>query len=266
MAEKLWLRLASLLGCEVGVIRRAVRLLEENSVPFVARYRQTETGNLSPEALRSIVTAKTANDDLERRRSVILAKAPDEVKTAIAGAESLDDLEELWEPYKSKRKTKADAAREAWPRAQRLAEDLCFRNVRPTVFGEELAAVHLIAAELVATTKTEIRVERLKVLAPKGHCYHGYDRPLQKVPHHVWLALDREKLRLSYVCNEDGVFKSLRRSHPAVPLSVLQDAWTRLLKPRAVRRAHRVAMDAAKRHAAETFATNLSHLQCRNQV
>src|SRR5688572_24106933 len=102
-----------------GVVA-AVALLDEGStVPFIARYRKEATGNLDDTQLRTLEERLLYLRELEERRAAILAsieeqgKLTDELRAAIAAAATKQALEDLYLPYKPKRRTRAQIAREA---------------------------------------------------------------------------------------------------------------------------------------------------------
>lgn len=103
---------------EKGV--RAVLTLEEDgaTVPFIARYRKEQTGALDENEIRAILEANGALQALEQRRAAILSKLSDagvlskDLKGALEGAGTLSELEDIYLPYRPKRKTRADIARE----------------------------------------------------------------------------------------------------------------------------------------------------------
>jgi uncharacterized protein len=93
--------------------------LEGNTVPFIARYRKEMTGNMDAEDIRNIIERYEYLENLEKRKAEVIAsidergKLTPELKTAIMKAETMKEVEDLYAPYKSKKKTKADIAKEA---------------------------------------------------------------------------------------------------------------------------------------------------------
>ncbi len=111
--------LASRLNLREEQVRSAVDLLDEgNTIPFIARYRKERTGVLDEEQLRSIEDGIEKLRALDDRRKTVLAsveeqgKLTDELKRLIQQAENITILEDLYQPYKQKRKTRASIARE----------------------------------------------------------------------------------------------------------------------------------------------------------
>ncbi len=168
-------KIVSLIAQELGVglhqVAAAVALLDEgSSVPFIARYRKEATGNLDDTQLRTLEERLLYLRELEARRAAILAsieeqgKLTAELRTAIAAAATKQALEDLYLPYKPKRRTRAQIAREAGltPLADALLAD-------PTLDPDEEAAKYLIvrpAAEGVEPIDVpEARRERQRFAA-----------------------------------------------------------------------------------------------------
>ncbi|MGH8781170.1 Tex family protein [Paraburkholderia sp.] len=132
VALKIVQRIATELAVQPRQVAAAVQLLDEGStVPFIARYRKEVTGNLDDTQLRNLEERLLYLRELEDRRATIIAsideqgKLTDELRTAIEGADSKQVLEDLYLPYKQKRRTRAQIAREAGlePLAQLLLAD-----------------------------------------------------------------------------------------------------------------------------------------------
>src|ERR1700736_2565786 len=120
VALKIVQRIATELTAQPRQVAAAVQLLDEGStVPFIARYRKEVTGNLDDTQLRTLEERLLYLRELEDRRATIIAsideqgKLTDELRAAIEGADSKQVLEDLYLPYKPKRRTRAQIAREA---------------------------------------------------------------------------------------------------------------------------------------------------------
>src|SRR5882762_10894392 len=118
--DKIHQRIATGLRVGVGQVTAAVELLGEGStVPFIARYRKEKTGGLDDTQLRKLEERLGYLRELEDRRATVLksieeqGKLTPELSKAITGAETKVALEDLYAPYKPKRRTKAQIAREA---------------------------------------------------------------------------------------------------------------------------------------------------------
>ncbi|ODP34649.1 Tex family protein, partial [Pandoraea sp. ISTKB] len=151
-------RIADELSVQPRQVAAAVQLLDEGAtVPFIARYRKEVTDNLDDTQLRTLEERLLYLRELEDRRAAILAsieeqgKLTDELRTAIVAADTKQTLEDLYLPYKPKRRTRAQIAREAGlePLAQALLAD-------PTLDPQVEAAKFVDAEKGVADVKAAL--------------------------------------------------------------------------------------------------------------
>ncbi|QDH69655.1 Tex family protein [Marilutibacter alkalisoli] len=220
-------RIAEEIGAQPAQAVAAIGLLDEGAtVPFIARYRKEVTGGLDDTQLRNLETRLTYLRELEDRRIAVLAsvdeqgKLTDELRADIEAADSKARLEDLYLPYKPKRRTKAQIAREAGlePLADGLLAD-------PSQVPEEVAAAYVDADKGVADAKaaldgarailmerwaedaalvgelrqwlTEVGVIRSRVAEGKEAAgekfrdYFDHAEPLSRIPSHRLLALFR---------------------------------------------------------------------------
>lgn len=138
-------------------VHAALELLDGgNTIPFIARYRKEATGTLDEEALRNIEERAKYLRQLEERRAEILAaieaqeKLTPELKTQIDAAVKMQELEDLYLPYRPKKRTRAQIAREKG--LEPLAE-LITQQVQPPLPLEKLAALHIDAEKGVNSTE-----------------------------------------------------------------------------------------------------------------
>ena len=150
--------IAEEISAQRSQVEAAVGLLDEGAtVPFIARYRKEVTGGLDDTQLRDLETRLAYLRELEDRRGAILAsieeqgKLTDELRADIEGADSKARLEDLYLPYKPKRRTRAQIAREAGlePLADGLLAD-------PSLVPEEFAAGFVDADKGVADAKAAL--------------------------------------------------------------------------------------------------------------
>lgn len=222
-------RIAKTVGARVDQVRAAVTLLDEGAtVPFIARYRKEATGGLDDTQLRDLQEQLIYQRELEERRAAILTalsesgKLTEELKRDIWGADTKQRLEDLYLPYKPKRRTRAQIAREAGlePLAKLLWEDPlrdpeteaeAFVNadkgvadVRAALDGardilaemfyenadmlEELREFLWKKAYLVSKVVPEKETDPA---AAKYSDYFDYDEPIETVPSHRALAVFR---------------------------------------------------------------------------
>ena len=158
LAKHIARTIATEIGAQPAQALAAIALLDEGaSVPFIARYRKEITGGLDDTQLRNLETRLTYLRDLEARRAVILSsieeqgKLDETLRTEIESADSKARLEDLYLPYKPKRRTRAQIAREAGlePLADGLVAD-------PALDPETLAATFVDADKGVADSKAAL--------------------------------------------------------------------------------------------------------------
>ena len=227
LARKIASTIAGEIGAQPAQVQAAVGLLDEGAtVPFIARYRKEVTGGLDDTQLRNLETRLTYLREMEDRRAAILSsieeqgKLTDELRADIDAADSKSRLEDLYLPYKQKRRTRAQIAREAGlePLADGLLAD-------PTQVPEEFAAGFVDADKGVADAKAalegarailierwgedaallgELRewlareglirakvVDGKEAAGEKFRDYFDHAEPLAKIPSHRMLALLR---------------------------------------------------------------------------
>ncbi len=227
LARKIASTIAVEIGAQPAQVQAAVGLLDEGAtVPFIARYRKEVTGGLDDTQLRNLETRLTYLREMEDRRAAILSsieeqgKLTDELRADIEAADSKSRLEDLYLPYKQKRRTRAQIAREAG--LEPLADGLL---ANPDLVPEEFAAGFVAADKGVADAKAalegarailierwgedaallgELRewlareglirskvVEGKEAAGEKFRDYFDHAEPLAKIPSHRLLALLR---------------------------------------------------------------------------
>ncbi|WP_414497307.1 Tex family protein [Stenotrophomonas maltophilia] len=162
LAQQIAQTIADEIGAQSAQVRAAVGLLDEGaSVPFIARYRKEVTGGLDDTQLRNLEVRLTYLRELEERRAAVLAsigeqgKLSDELRNDILAADTKSRLEDLYLPYKPKRRTRAQIAREAGlePLADGLLAD-------PTQDPQIFAATFVDADKGVADAKAALEGAR----------------------------------------------------------------------------------------------------------
>lgn len=158
IAQHIAAAIAAEIGAQTAQAKAAIALLDEGAtVPFIARYRKEVTGGLDDIQLRDLEARLTYLRELEERRVAVLAsieeqgKLTDELRADIEGADSKARLEDLYLPYKPKRRTRAQIAREAGlePLADSLLAD-------PVQVPESVAAAYVDADKGVADAKAAL--------------------------------------------------------------------------------------------------------------
>ncbi|HTX91761.1 MAG TPA: Tex family protein [Anaerolineales bacterium] len=220
--------IASQLHVKPSQVEAAIRLLDEgNTVPFIARYRKEMTGTLDDEQVRIVADELVRLRAIDERRATILAsileqgKLTDELKTAIEAAGTMTALEDLYAPYKPKRRTRAMVAREKGlegladhilkqPLTQRAIEEIIkesYLNEQVPTIEEALQGARDIVAETIsdnANVRSLTRDKALKfakVTAGKiedaadekmvYQSYYSFESRVDRLQPHQILALNR---------------------------------------------------------------------------
>ncbi|MCT7370623.1 RNA-binding transcriptional accessory protein [Mycolicibacterium llatzerense] len=243
-------RLAEELAVAEGQVDAAVRLLDEGAtVPFIARYRKEVTGSLDDGQLRTLEERLRYLRELDQRRDAVLAsieeqgKLTDELKAALLAAETKARVEDIYLPYKPKRRTKAQIAREAGlePLADRLLADPTLNpdEVAAEFLAEEVADIaaaldgarHILVervsedAELVGAVREKFWADGTLSTKPwseeaakspaaqKFRDYFEYSEPLEAMPSHRVLAVLRgekeEALSLNFDGGDDALYQAM---------------------------------------------------------
>lgn len=283
----------------VEKIEATLKLLEEgNTVPFIARYRKEVTGNLQDEVLRKMESRKADLEKVDERRQTVLntiegqGKLTDELKKEIDGALDLQTLEDLYRPYKPKRRTRATIAEEKGlrPLAENFMGKGTMEEFMESVDGFEglpkeeiLEGVSDIVAEEMANDagvrrllKSYIR-RRGKLISEAGKepnpdyaMYETFSAPFKDVKNHNILAINRGEnegaLRVKIECDEDTLVSMMCQIlRPAkekrdMMETIARDALNRLLFPSLERELRRDLKEQAEESAIEVFAENLKPL------
>jgi uncharacterized protein len=219
-------QMAAELGIPISKVKAAVGLLDEgNTIPFIARYRKEMTGELDENELRSVEDRLGYLRNLEERKREVVrlideqGKLTDELKASIEGASKLQEIEDLYRPYRQKRKTRASVAKEKglgpladWLFSQpkqgdALQEAAAYVNADKGVASAEdaLQGAMDIVAETIADDP-KIRAWVRKFTHDQGvlhttvknaelesvyEMYYSYQEPVRKLPPHRILAINR---------------------------------------------------------------------------
>lgn len=287
-------------------IENVLGLLEEgNTVPFIARYRKEVTQSLDEVQIREIEHAYQYTKQLEERKASVLAnieeqgKLTDKLADKIKKATVLQTVEDLYAPYKQKRRTKATIAKEngleelaKWlfssPTSGNVqAEAEKFLNDKIQDTKSALAGAHEIMAEWIAED-ADIRLWLRKYTLKEGkltsqkrknaedekaifEIYYDFSQNIQNVKPHQVLAINRaEKLKILNVAIEADEFPIIEylvnRFIKGRPVSTreiqsaIQDSLDRFLKPSIEREIRSKLTETAEQHAIATFSTNLGNL------
>lgn len=304
---QLFAELAQQLGISEHQIAATVALLDDGAtIPFIARYRKEATGTLDEVQIAHIRDGITRLRERETRREYILktieeqGKLSDDLKKRINEAQNITELEDLYLPYKPKRRTRATIAREkgleplaTWLMAQNNGsptnEANKYINPEKNVLNtdEALSGARDIIAEWInETAQARDRVRRLferfgkissKVTsgkeeeAQKYKDYFDWSEPVSRIPSHRLLAILRAAneglLRYGIEPEEELALDTLNRlfvrySNPCAEQIKLaaKDAYKRLMQPSLETETRNTAKDKADTEAIQVFADNLMQL------
>lgn len=289
------------------VAENVIKLLGEGAtVPFIARYRKEMTDTMNEETVAEVKKRLEQLDELEKRKEFVLKsiaeqeKLTPELEKQINSAETLQDVEDLYLPYKPKRRTKAEIARQKGlePLARMImsqnSDDVNgmakrFINKEKEVNNEEeaLKGACDIMAEWISENingRNKIRniyhrdgvisstlVKSKEAEAQTYKQYFDFKEPIAKAPSHRILALFRAeeegllKVKLSIEANDalnvlDSIF--LRNDNASTDLvqDAIDDAWKRLLEPSLETEMRALYKEKADEVAVKVFAENLRQL------
>ena len=302
--SNLFSKISTALQISENQVRKTIALLDEGgTIPFISRYRKEMTGSLDEVQVAAIRDLRDQFVELEKRRDAILKslleleKLTPELEKAVRAAETLAKLEDIYLPYKPKRKTRAMAAREKG--LQELADKLFQQRL---VAPEELAVAYLehvanidealagardiLAEEMMETAeareearnlftrKTTVKSSVAKGKQEAGIKYKDYfdwSESLAQAPSHRILALFRGEnegfLNLSLLGPDEEVLTKLERRFITGNNScakqvemAIQDGYKRLLMPAMETEVRAEAKKRADENAIRVFAENIRQL------
>ncbi len=288
-------------------VEAAVMLIDEgNTIPFISRYRKEATGSLNDEVLRNLYERLNYLRNLEEKKTSVMAsieeqgKLTDDLKNKILAAETLVVVEDLYRPYRPKRKTRASVAKEKG--LEGLAD--LIREQKFSGSLEEAAAAYVNPEKGAADTKealqgaqdilaegisdeADYRMYIRKITMDEGkltstardekaqsvyEMYYQYEEPLKKAAGHRVLALNRgeaEKfLTVKVEAPRDRILQYLAKKviteeNPvteAVLRAVIEDSYDRLIAPAIERDIRNELTEKAEEGAISVFGKNLEQL------
>ena len=284
----------------------AIELLDAgNTLPFVARYRKEATGELDEEKLRSISERTGYLRNLAERKSEVLAqiesqgKLTDEIRLSIENAIQLQEVEDIYLPFRPRKRTRAQVAREKGlePLAQKIremqegnphdwAQEFLSEEFEIVTPEEALAGARDIIAEEISETP-ELRSRLRRMLWQNGQVaatlavseeeapvflqYKDYAETISRIPPHRTLAVnrgeDRKALKVSVVLAPEPAIAAMEQFAKinATPAGLevqaaIQDGYKRLLFPALEREVRSALTENAEKHAIQIFGKNLRQL------
>ena len=295
------------LGVKKWQVDAAVNLIDEgNTIPFIARYRKEATGTLDDEQLRKLHERLVYLRNLEEKKEQVLGsieeqgKLTEDLKKQILAAETLVVVEDLYRPYRPKRRTRATIAKEKGlePLAAlitlqevkepllKLAEEYVNPEKEVNTAGEAIAGAKDIIAENISD-EADYRIWIRKITAQKGRVisaakdekaesvyemYYDFEEPVNRLAGHRILALNRgekEKfLTVKIEAPEEDIIRYLEKKtiHGDNPYTtpilkaVVEDSYKRLIAPAIEREIRNDLTEKAEDGAIEVFKKNLEQL------
>ena len=287
-------------------IENVVRLLDEgNTIPFIARYRKELHGSMDDTALRTLEERLAYLRNLTERKESVKAsiaeqeKLTDELAAAIDAAQTLAEVEDLYRPYKPKRRTRATVAKEKGleplaallfaqerdcPRPEEAAADYLSAEKGVGTVADALQGANDIVAEWISDDAA-IRRSLRELLEKRGtlrslaateedsvyRLYYDFEQPLSRLQGHQILAINRgekEKMLSATVLLDRELALPLLRRAVVKPGSAAmefvkaaaEDAYDRLIYPSLEREMRAALTDKASEGAIKMFALNLKPL------
>lgn len=295
------------LGVKRWQVDAAVRLIDEgNTIPFIARYRKEATGTLDDEQLRKLYERLVYLRNLEEKKQQVLSsieeqgKLTTELKQQILAAETLVVVEDLYRPYRPKRRTRATIAKEkgleplaayitlqqAKEPIEEVAKDYVNEEKDVKTVAEAIAGAKDILAEGISD-EADYRIWIRKATERKGkvisvakdekaesvyEMYYDFEEPVSKLAGHRILALNRgekEKfLNVKIEAPEEEIIRYLEKQtiHSENPYTtpilkdVVEDSYKRLIAPAIEREIRNELTERAEDGAITVFGKNLEQL------
>ena len=295
------------LGVQKWQVEAAVKLIDEgNTIPYIARYRKEATGTLDDEQLRKLYERLTYLRNLEEKKEQVLSsieeqgKLTEELKKQILAAETLVVVEDLYRPYRPKRRTRATIAKEKGlePLASLITlqkmtqplEEAAAQYIDPEkevhTIEEAIAGAKDIIAESISD-EADYRIWIRKITAQKGRVvsaakdekaesvyemYYDFEEPVNRLAGHRILALNRgekEKfLSVKIEAPEEDIIRYLEKKtiHGDNPYTtpvlkeVAEDSYKRLIATAIEREIRNDLTEKAEDGAIEVFKKNLEQL------
>ncbi|MCI6042742.1 RNA-binding transcriptional accessory protein [bacterium] len=288
-------------------VEAAVKLIDEgNTIPFISRYRKEATGSLNDEVLRNLHERLLYLRNLEEKKEQVLSsieeqgKLTEELKKAILAAQTLVVVEDLYRPYRPKRRTRATIAKEKGlePLANIILLQMTNKSpeeeAKPFISEEKgvadvqeaIAGAMDILAEAISD-EADYRIHIRKMTAKSGsvsssakkeneesvyEMYYNFEEPISKVAGHRILALNRgEKEKVLTVkinAPEEEILVWLKRqvikkdnkNTKPVLEAVVEDSYKRLIAPAIEREIRSDLTEKAEDGAIKVFGKNLEQL------
>ena len=283
-------------------VEKTIELINEgNTIPFIARYRKEVTGGLSDEVLRNLDERLNYLRNLEKRKEEVKTsienqgKLTDEIVKSLEQATILSEVEDIYRPYKQKKKTRATVAKSKGlePLARIIMEQKEtkpleevakeFLNEKVTTVEDAIQGAKDILAEEISDD-AEYRKQIKKVYYreatrqtkgakeenPTYKMYNDYTEKISTIPSHRILAINRgekeEFLKVSLNKPDDKIINLISKriiknpNYETVLLETIEDSWKRLIEPSLDREIRSDLTEKADKQAIEVFGKNAKQL------
>ena len=292
-------------GLKPFQVENAIKLIDEgNTIPFIARYRKEATGEMSDEQLRDMFERLTYLRNLEKRKEEVIrlideqGKLTEELKAEIEKSETMTEVEDLYRPYKQKKRTRATIAKEKGlePLARIIFEQEDKRAVNEiaegfidaekgvdTVEDAIKGAMDIIAEMIsdVAEYRKSIRkiIYDVGLITSKGtkeeksvyDMYYEYSEAVNKIPSHRILAINRgekeEFLKVKIDNTDEHILEYLKKevikengSYGDILVETIEDSYKRLIKPSVETEVRNELTEVADEQAIKVFGQNAKKL------
>ena len=287
-------------------VESVVKLIDEgNTIPFIARYRKEATGSLDDQTLREMSERLTALRKLDARRAEIekalteQSVLTDELTGKLAAAKTLSEMEDIYRPYRPKRRTRATIARERGleplstlillqqpfkgtleeQAAKFISEEKGVPDAEAALSGARDLIAETLSDDADKRKRLRETFQRQAVLETKAATeedsvyrqYYEYSEPIARIPAHRVLAINRGEregflkvaLRMDAAQAEDILKKDLIHSQGECARQLelaCEDAWDRLIAPAVERELRGELSDKAGEGAIHVFSQNLHQL------
>ena len=298
-------KIAEELNLKPFQVENAVKLIDEgNTIPFIARYRKEQTGELSDVKLRELFDKLTYLRNLEKRKEEVIrlideqGKLDDELKSKIETAVTMTEVEDLYRPYKQKKRTRATIAKEKGlePLAtilfeqkekkdlKEIANDFINAEKGVETVDDAIAGAMDIVSEMISDV-AEYRKDIRKIIYRDGiivtkaakdeksvyEMYYDYEEAVKRIPSHRILAINRgekeEFLKVKIDGTDDKIIEYLEKrilikdgSFKDTMELVIADAYKRLIKPSVENEVRNELSDVAEEKAIKVFGQNAKKL------
>ncbi|MBR4111342.1 MAG: RNA-binding transcriptional accessory protein [Clostridia bacterium] len=292
-------------GLKPFQVENAIKLIDEgNTIPFIARYRKEATGEMSDEQLRDMFERLTYLRNLEKRKEEVIrlideqGKLTEELKVEIEKSETMTEVEDLYRPYKQKKRTRATIAKEKGLEplaliifeqedkraASEIAEGFIDAEKGVETVEDAIKGAMDIIAEMisdVAEYRKSIRkiIYDVGLITSKGtkeeksvyDIYYEYAEAVNKIPSHRILAINRgekeEFLKVKIDNTDENILEYLKKevikengSYGDILVETIEDSYKRLIKPSVETEVRNELTEIADEQAIKVFGQNAKKL------